>query len=821
MRNRRYDQSILRGMFVALCGFTCFSAVASGDEGFDQPVDTETLPADTDETPREEPALEEKNDAPATVPASANQNDLKPSAPELPPVQPSDSRPVDVDENAEEPVQPENEPVELKPEHEKVDKNYAAPDEDVDESRKNQDSDATPIQEGAEAAKKKKAAKKEKIKPTPTAETEQDAALGKTETPAPAVEEAPKKQAAEKVEKEKKKAPSLWKTVDEKAVKPVTEKTAAVSADKIGAPAADKVVPKVKTSTDVKEVKDALLPKIAQQPILRQGRGSIVEFQASRTQQNLSAPDVNGARYEISLINLSPASNAWFVLELRSGNGKPAQYHLENAFPASQTLKLDATFNTGIILVNRRGETKCELWGSKGTLADAQRGKPYMPLCDGRLYLRNRIEGYRTTKEWVVEFLRDKMWGGEQITSFVKKTVFKDEYLLQSNLAGKKGAVRGGPSEPNTPPLPMLKPDAEGTMIAAKALGFKLKGIDDKSQVAVGKWHELEGVDHVYVSTIQTNLIADDILNSHKDIVKPLDNVEATAQVYITAFDLSQFEVGFALGTEHPRLGWSERVRESDRVKGWAGPDGFDNAMPLINTGLLNPIDAKRVVGTFTGGFKRSHSAFKWGDLAKKNRGSHYGFIEQGVVFSSLQPDLATIVVDRDGRLSMKTWREEDNASVSDIRFARQNGVAIIDYDAATQQSKPGKFVSNWMHGNWSGSEDMKFRTLRAGMCWVNQKEGQFLLYGYFSSVTPSAMARVFQAYGCQYAMHLDMNALEHTYLATYIQKEDKNYYPQHLINGMKVLDERFEGNVPRFIGYPDNRDFFFILRRFREGLVK
>ena len=29
-------------------------------------------------------------------------------------------------------------------------------------------------------------------------------------------------------------------------------------------------------------------------------------------------------------------------------------------------------------------------------------------------------------------------------------------------------------------------------------------------------------------------------------------------------------------------------------------------------------------------------------------------------------------------------------------------------------------------------------------------------------------MARVFQAYGCRYAMLLDMNALEHTYLATY-----------------------------------------------------
>lgn len=71
-------------------------------------------------------------------------------------------------------------------------------------------------------------------------------------------------------------------------------------------------------------------------------------------------------------------------------------------------------------------------------------------------------------------------------------------------------------------------------------------------------------------------------------------------------------------------------------------------------------------------------------------------------------------------------------------------------------------------------------------------------------------MARVFQAYGCNYALHLDMNALEHTYLAIYDKNKTNDSTPSHLIKGMKVLDERFKGNVPRFIGYPDNRDFFY-----------
>jgi hypothetical protein len=57
---------------------------------------------------------------------------------------------------------------------------------------------------------------------------------------------------------------------------------------------------------------------------------------------------------------------------------------------------------------------------------------------------------------------------------------------------------------------------------------------------------------------------------------------------------------------------------------------------------------------------------------------------------------------------------------------------------------------------------------VRGGVCSQSSDSRQFLVYAYFSSATPSAMARVFQGYQCRYAMQLDMNALEHTYLALY-----------------------------------------------------
>ena len=77
-------------------------------------------------------------------------------------------------------------------------------------------------------------------------------------------------------------------------------------------------------------------------------------------------------------------------------------------------------------------------------------------------------------------------------------------------------------------------------------------------------------------------------------------------------------------------------------------------------------------------------------------------------------------------------------------------------------------------------------------------------------------MARVFQAYGCRYAMLLDMNALEHTYFALYAH-ENGRFVVQHLIQGMAVVDRKGGDQLaPRFLSFPDDRDFFYLTRRER-----
>jgi hypothetical protein len=76
-------------------------------------------------------------------------------------------------------------------------------------------------------------------------------------------------------------------------------------------------------------------------------------------------------------------------------------------------------------------------------------------------------------------------------------------------------------------------------------------------------------------------------------------------------------------------------------------------------------------------------------------------------------------------------------------------------------------------------------------------------------------MARVFQAYRCDYAMLLDMNALEHTYCALY-RKSGSRVSIDHLIKGMSQVDQSASSGerLPCFLAYPDNRDFFYLMRR-------
>ena len=133
-------------------------------------------------------------------------------------------------------------------------------------------------------------------------------------------------------------------------------------------------------------------------------------------------------------------------------------------------------------------------------------------------------------------------------------------------------------------------------------------------------------------------------------MVRTLDPVEASSLCYLIAFDLDSIRPWhMRSGTEHPGVGWSEHIQPQMRNPSLPGPDGIGTIAPLVSTGLVDPEDARGRWPPSPAASSATTARSSTGMLALKNHGSHYGFIEHGVVFSKLQPGLATIVVLDDG----------------------------------------------------------------------------------------------------------------------------------------------------------------------------
>ncbi len=529
---------------------------------------------------------------------------------------------------------------------------------------------------------------------------------------------------------------------------------------------------------------------------------TIVELQPWRQHQVSLLPSGE----EIRLVSLNPNVNASFLLML----GGDA-FHVDNADPEGQQIVLAQSPFAAILISGNASTTRCELWTGDPTELQIARdsGLPFAPLCDGQLYLRNTIPGSRSSIEKVTDFLRDHVWQGEQIVRIVRDTFYKDSYAETGDLvdAGLQITAMGGPTPAK------IEPKYAEQAIAPIGFGIAMDS-DSPDRMIPGTWYPAAGLPGVFASAIQPRTISTEVLNG-PGTANRLDSVEGKAVDYFVAFDLARFGVGFALGTDHPRLDWSPRPRAEARIRGLPGPDGIADAKPLVRSGMVSPDVAGRTIATFTAGFKRQHGAFRYGDYALIDTGKHYGFIVKGVIYSKLKTELSTLYVLNDGSVGMKTWKAEDDAMLPRLLYARQNGVPLIEFDPETDTGLPGDRVTQWGPGNWSGSAKAELRTLRAGAC-LQENDGQrYLIYGYFSTGTPSAMARTFQAYGCRYAMLLDMNALEHTYLALYPRHEGQ-VHVEHLVASMSQFDKvAADGNIiPRFLGYPDNRDLFYLFSK-------
>lgn len=535
---------------------------------------------------------------------------------------------------------------------------------------------------------------------------------------------------------------------------------------------------------------------------------TVVETQLYRITSTIDYSTSNKRAGTAILVDLAPAIQVWSLLTLAWADGEVERWHLESPLGRAAPLRLDPAVPTGLMISRGGVEEPCELWGGEPsalTLARAS-GRAYAPLCGGVLSLRNPVVGSRTRMEWTTDLLRDHVWGGEQVTSLVKETFYADAELQ----TGELGTDLAADPDPAGGPRAALRVEsARGRWIDPGNLGLGVDGASD-GRLVVGAWYPLHAVPGAWVSVMQPRFVDPAVLGL---VPARLDPVESSAMVYTVAFDLSAFDLGYELGTDHPRVGWSEHALPAVRLQGLPGPDGFDTVSPLARTGQLNGAWLPSLVAVFAGGFKRSHGAMSAGPLSRVNGGSHYGFVEYGTELSRLQPGLATLVVWADQRVELRTWTEDDADRLWQVRHARQDGVPLVETDGLGQ-IRPGALVSNWSQGNWSGSVEGTLRSVRGSISVAEWGGERFLLYSYFSSATPAAMAAVLMSYQCGYGALLDMNALEHTYLAVHV-REGGGLSVQQLVRGMEVLDrQKGGGTYPRFVGYADNRDFFYLTRK-------
>ena len=157
---------------------------------------------------------------------------------------------------------------------------------------------------------------------------------------------------------------------------------------------------------------------------------TILELQPFRSQSRASLRRADGTPGVATLTNLNPYINAWYLLTLQwQGDPTASAYHLEDA--RSQALRLLPGDPDTLRLAGADGSV-CTLWTRHGDapLETARRTRlPYAPVCGQQLYLRNPVAGHQTSLEQVTDFLRDRVWGGEQVISFVKETLYQDSFI--------------------------------------------------------------------------------------------------------------------------------------------------------------------------------------------------------------------------------------------------------------------------------------------------------------------------------------------------------------------------------------------------------
>ncbi|MCB1745057.1 MAG: hypothetical protein KDK91_32115, partial [Gammaproteobacteria bacterium] len=237
-------------------------------------------------------------------------------------------------------------------------------------------------------------------------------------------------------------------------------------------------------------------------PQARETDLSILDAQQRRETRQVELSSAGDVAQRLTLLNLNPRINTWFVLEYPDRQGA-SRFHLENADPQTNTLSLAEDGPAQLVVTRDGRQIRCDV--SPAVLDQARRGgAPYASLCNDTVFLRNPTRGRQTSLEKVTDFLRDHAWGGEEVIGLVKTTVMKDAFLEEGE-AGVKSAAASG-RETDGPRSALLAAKSQEQTVRAGTLAIEAVGT--KTGFQLGQWYPMRHLEGAWLSLARPGAVA-------------------------------------------------------------------------------------------------------------------------------------------------------------------------------------------------------------------------------------------------------------------------------------------------------------------------
>ncbi len=542
---------------------------------------------------------------------------------------------------------------------------------------------------------------------------------------------------------------------------------------------------------------------------------NVVEFQKFKEKTDLRI-----GSNEIELINLNKNISSWYLITLKVPKQNPVTLNIQTNARLVKEVVLNPDVPTGVMVEKLDGtKAPCGIFDQAVLKKQGKQG--YEMICNNLIAIRfDQPVAATFSASGIADSIRGATtWMGlaglgEDIANFGKLIVNTvdspeiKEKVGQGSVEDKQKLVQGPPG---------ANVQKEGTTIGRTSLGIELNEtvLPKDKQMLAGQWYPTKNFPGVYVSIINPQMVPASVLASYPTHVGALNEQEKNAAVNIVAFDLTQFTFGWSRGSDLD-VAWSPMYYGTRPTPG--GPDGFGDLKELMAPGYVPSMYMPQTVAVFSGGFHRKHSFFLHGERSKTNTGNHYGFMEEGVLMSTLHKDLASFIIYKNGDVALHPWSQADEDNITQIRHVRQNGIAPIEYDAQNNQTVPHPYSKDSNLSNyWAGINNLT--CVARGVAFTMENNGKkFLAYAYFSSATPNAIARVLQAYGATGAIHLDMNSAYNAYFSM-VHFLNNSFKVELLANDMNggnksVTIDNKATVAPRYLVTPDKRDIFYVYKK-------